>query len=144
MLRYAVKAHGNTGNVSIDKTSDNGNARLQVNGNVEATPPANNSNNRLLPTTDWIRTNTANLIDARTAYLGGSVAMQDCKPGQLPQGAFFGVTSKNLAGLAQNGFSFLVSRGMTIRGILHQFALVFLVTSFITKAQKMRPNGLQH
>ncbi|SUT85853.1 Uncharacterised protein [Actinobacillus ureae] len=105
-MRYAVKAHGNTGNVSIDKTSDNGNARLQVNGNVEATPPANNSNNRLLPTTDWIRTNTANLIDARTAYLGGSVAMQDCKPGQLPQGAFFGVTSKNLAGLAQNGFSF--------------------------------------
>ncbi|WGE52366.1 hypothetical protein [Actinobacillus equuli] len=106
VLRYAVKAFGDTGNVSIGKTTDNGNARLQVNGNVEATPPANNSNNRLLPTTDWVRTNTANLVDARTAYLGGSVAMQDCNPGQLPQGAFFGVAGKNLAGSAQNGFTF--------------------------------------
>ncbi|MDG4948723.1 phage tail protein [Actinobacillus equuli subsp. haemolyticus] len=106
ILRTGLKSFGDTGNVSIGKTTDNGNARLQVNGNVEATPPANNSNNRLLPTTDWVRTNTANLVDARTAYLGGSVAMQDCNPGQLPQGAFFGVAGKNLAGSAQNGFTF--------------------------------------
>lgn len=107
IFRYGIKAFGSTGNVSIGKTTDNGNARLQVNGNIEATPPANNANNRLLPTTSWVRTNAANLVDARTAYLGGSVAMQDCKPGQLPQGAFFGVASKNLAGTAQNGFTFL-------------------------------------
>ncbi|MDG4947390.1 phage tail protein [Actinobacillus equuli subsp. haemolyticus] len=105
ILRTGLKSFGDTGNVSIGKTTDNGNARLQVNGNIEATPPANNANNRLLPTTDWVRTNTANLVDARTAYLGGSIAMQDCKPSQLPQGAFFGVTSKNLAGTAQNGFT---------------------------------------
>ena len=32
--------------------------------------------------------------------------MQDCKPGQLPQGAFFGIATKNLTGSAQNGFLF--------------------------------------
>ena len=73
---------------------------------VKAARPRNDSRDNQLVTADWIRTNTANLVDARTAYLGGSIAMQDCKPGQLPQGAFFGIATKNLTGSAQNGFLF--------------------------------------
>lgn len=103
--KIGVKTFG-SGNVAIGKTTDNGNAKLQISGTAEATSPAKEANNNLLVTSAWARTNTANLVDARTAYLGGSVAIQDCNPGQLPQGAFFGVASKNLANSEQNGFVF--------------------------------------
>ncbi|WP_419692770.1 phage tail protein [Mannheimia haemolytica] len=58
------KGYSKTNNLSIGKTTDNERDRVQVNGTIQATAPADNANNDQVPTTAWVRKMAKPLYDA--------------------------------------------------------------------------------
>ncbi|WP_236608770.1 hypothetical protein [Mannheimia haemolytica] len=67
------KGYSKTNNLSIGKTTDNERDRVQVNGTIQATAPADNANNDQVPTTAWVRKMAKILADGKVSKAGDTM-----------------------------------------------------------------------
>ncbi|HDL4178958.1 TPA: tail fiber protein [Mannheimia haemolytica] len=67
------KGYSKTNNLSIGKTTDNERDRVQVNGTIQATAPADNANNDQAPTTAWVRKMAKILADGKVSKAGDTM-----------------------------------------------------------------------
>lgn len=72
-VRWLWSGFGETGNLSIGKTSDDKTNRLQVNGTIYANAPLATANNGQVPTTAWVRSYSSNLISDYLPLTGGTL-----------------------------------------------------------------------
>ncbi|GAB1648386.1 hypothetical protein Mh1949_14770 [Mannheimia haemolytica] len=67
------KGYSKTNNLSIGKTTDNERDRVQVNGTIQATAPADSANNDQVPTTAWVRKMAKILADGKVSKAGDTM-----------------------------------------------------------------------